>query len=188
MSSILRIEASRRNGAKSLGPVTPEGKAVSAANSARSTGPVTPEGKARVSRNALRHGLAAAVVMPDECRDAFEATLAGLREEFQPRTWSENRFLEIMAADDWRRSRSWYMENIHLSRAADAQESSEAPAVRAALGFGALAERSNILQILHRYEVRNSRDFLRHLLLFESRRARKKNQPDFSEQSEPNPG
>lgn len=170
MSSILRIDASRRNGAKSRGPVTPDGKEKSAANSARSTGPVTPEGKSRVSRNALRHGLASVIVLPDECRGTFEETLAAIKDEFKPRTWSENRTLEIMAADDWRRGRAWSMENVHLSRAADNQDHSDSPAARTALGFGDLTENSKVLKNVHRYEVRNSRDFLRHLHLFESRR------------------
>ena len=65
--SSARAEASRRNGAKSRGPKTPEGKA-------------------RASQNALRHGLRAArhVVLPDEDAAAFAALEAALLEELAP--------------------------------------------------------------------------------------------------------
>jgi hypothetical protein len=62
-----RAEASRRNGAKSRGPKTPEGKA-------------------RASQNALKHGLRAGkhVVLPDEDAAAFAALEAALLEDLAP--------------------------------------------------------------------------------------------------------
>jgi hypothetical protein len=62
-----RAEASRRNGAKSQGPKTPEGKA-------------------RSSQNALKHGLRAQkhVVLHDEDAAAFQALEAALVEELAP--------------------------------------------------------------------------------------------------------
>ena len=58
-----RAEASRKNGAKSRGPKTPEGKA-------------------RASQNALKHGLRAQkyVVLPDEDAAEFAALEAALME------------------------------------------------------------------------------------------------------------
>ena len=196
MSSIRRINANRINGSKSRGPVTAEGKRISAANAIHSTGPVTAEGKARVSQNALKHGLLArSVALPSECREGFDEAFAALREEFQPRTYLETRLVEIMAVADWRRTRAWQMEmaqHTHAIRArqsaadpvADA-ENAEFPAMYTALAFGDLCDQSTVLRVLHRYETRLSREFIRHFYLYESRR-RASPEPNFSKQTEPN--
>jgi hypothetical protein len=65
--SSARAEASRRNGAKSRGPTTPEGKA-------------------RSAQNALRHGLRAEkhMVLPDEDGAEFAALEAAMVEELAP--------------------------------------------------------------------------------------------------------
>ncbi len=116
MSSILKIEANRKNGAKSKGPVSVDGKLKSLANSARSTGPVTPEGKASSSQNALRHGiLAESVVLNSESREAFTEILAGLEDELHPDTIVERRYVETMALADWRRLRLLCLEKEYLA-------------------------------------------------------------------------
>lgn len=175
MSSLVRISANRANARKSRGPITPEGKRASARSSLRSTGPVTPEGKARVSRNALKHGLLAkSVVLPDECSEGFETAFMALCDELQPRTYLENECVEIMAVANWRRKRAWHMEMDRLTHAIRSQQSTadpenpEPPSIQTALAFGNLSERSNVLRTLHRYEVRLSREFIRHLKLYQA--------------------
>src|SRR5438874_2056951 len=115
MSSILRKQSSRANGAKSRGPITPEGKLASAANAQHPTGPVTPEGKARSSLNAITHGmLANAIVLTDEQLARFEIELALLEEELQPRTGIEYKYLTVMAVANWRQTRLWCLEKEHF--------------------------------------------------------------------------
>lgn len=152
MSSILRINANRINGAKSRGPVTAEGKAIA-------------------SQNALKHGLLArSVVLRNECNDGFEAAHAALRAELQPRTYVENELVEIMANANWRRKRAWHLEMAQLTHAIDARQSTGDPITDTALAFGDLCDHSTALRTLHRYEIRLSHEFIRHLLLLDDRR------------------
>jgi hypothetical protein len=82
-----QIEASRRNGA-------------------RSRGPISPEGKARASRNALRHGLCSTrSLAPGEDPEAFEALLADLHREAAPRSRLEALLLERLALTFWKLAR-----------------------------------------------------------------------------------
>jgi hypothetical protein len=55
-------------------------------NGARSRGPKTPEGKARSAQNALKHGMRAQkyVVLPEEDAAEFTALEAALMEELAP--------------------------------------------------------------------------------------------------------
>ena len=84
-----QIEASRRNGA-------------------RSRGPVTPEGKAKASRNALKHGLTAMehLVLEDEVPDALEALIETVAEETGAETEIEHRFARRLAIAFWKSERA----------------------------------------------------------------------------------
>jgi hypothetical protein len=66
--------------------VSPARAAASRKNGARSRGPKTPEGKARSAQNALKHGMRALtfVVLPDESAVEFAALEAALVEELAP--------------------------------------------------------------------------------------------------------
>jgi hypothetical protein len=87
MSSTLKSQTARANGAKSRGPKTQDGKAKSSANS-------------------LRHGLQAkALVLPVESAAAFRELLDAYMKEFDPQTPSETHLVEDMAAARWRLNR-----------------------------------------------------------------------------------
>ena len=88
-----QIEASRRNGA-------------------RSHGPVTPEGKARASRNALTHGLCAMqhLVLEDEVPDDLAALIAHLTEEVGAATEIEARLARRLAIAFWKGERAERIE------------------------------------------------------------------------------
>ena len=196
MSSIVRIDANRKNGAKSRGPVTPEGKQISAANAAHSTGPVTPEGKARVSRNAVKHGiLAQSVVLPGECPRGFEKSLAAFRDELRPRTYIDHELVDAMVSAHWRRKRAWCIEKEQITHAIEARqndpensENADSPSRQTALAFSALSTGPGNLKSIRRYEVTYSREFLRHLSLYESRSRNDVGQSDFTKQTEPKAG
>ena len=80
MSSLRRILSSRANGA-------------------RSRGPVTPEGKARSRLNALKHGLSSALaaVPPSRSRE-FNRLYQGLRSDLRPATPAEDSVVRRLAA------------------------------------------------------------------------------------------
>jgi hypothetical protein len=72
-------------------------------NAKLSTGPRTSEGKAHVRLNSLRHGLrSAALVLPTEDQQDFDHLIAGIEDEFQPQTASENTLIEQMAIAQWK--------------------------------------------------------------------------------------
>jgi hypothetical protein len=88
-----RAEASRRNGAKSRGPKTPEGRA-------------------RSAQNALKHGLRAqkCVVLPGERASAFEALEAALMEELAPEGALQSVLAQRVVAASWRLARAERIE------------------------------------------------------------------------------
>ena len=92
-TSSARAEASRRNGA-------------------RSRGPKTPEGKARSSRNALKHGMRAEkyIVLPEEDAAAFKALEATLFEELAPVGALQSVLARRIALAAWRLERADRLE------------------------------------------------------------------------------
>ena len=88
-----RAEASRRNGAKSCGPKTPEGKA-------------------RSAQNALKHGFRAQKhgVLPQEDAAAFGALEAALIEELAPEGALQSVLAQRIVAATWRLARADRLE------------------------------------------------------------------------------
>jgi hypothetical protein len=85
------------------------------ANAQRSTGPRTPAGKARSSLNALRHGILAKAAFNVTIEGAgrraeFEAIVAGLAQEFQPRTITEHMMVQQIAGGYWKLAKVWTHE------------------------------------------------------------------------------
>jgi hypothetical protein len=97
-----RAEASRRNGAKSKGPVTPEGKA-------------------RASRNALKHGLCAEhhVVVEGECPKTFAAFEAALIGDLAPVGALQMLLAGRIARAAWRLERAERIEGELFARQMD---------------------------------------------------------------------
>ena len=80
-------------------------------NAAKSTGPITQNGKQQSRRNAMRHGLTAATVVPEiEDSQEFEDFAAGIRADYQPVSTIEHELVARLASLLWRLRRSTLIE------------------------------------------------------------------------------
>jgi hypothetical protein len=122
-------------------------------NGKRSRGPVTPEGKLRVSQNAIRHGLLSQqVVLPSESQEAFDALLEQHTAKLVPIDDVEQTAVDDMTAATWRLQRIRAIETRLLKNAVDKRpEADELDRLTAA--FSALAAGPD-LNLLDRYESR----------------------------------
>jgi hypothetical protein len=100
-------------------PCSPAQAEAARRNGARSKGPVTAEGKARSSRNALKHGLTAMhhLVLEDEVPDALEALIGTIAEETGAATEVEARLARRLAIAFWKGERAERMEVALLDAA-----------------------------------------------------------------------
>jgi hypothetical protein len=126
----------------------------SRANGARSRGPVTPEGKRRSSYNAIRHGLLADCVRL-ECEDPeiFHALLQQHIDRFQPADDIEFGFIEEMVAASWRLRRCWAIETRTIDNAFAAQPDGD-PVDRLVAAVGSPLQGDMNPLLLQRYETR----------------------------------
>lgn len=146
-----QIEASRRNGAKSKGPVTPEGRAIS-------------------SSNALKHGLRSErrITLENEDADAFQELLDGYLKAYVPANEPEHQLVLEIARCAWRLERLAAMEAAMfdlemLSNANDSYKPRPAgftPDERAARAFGSICIRTSKLDVLLRYQTATRRGLL----------------------------
>ncbi len=97
MRSDKQRDASRKNGAKSRGPTTPEGKRISAMNAAR------------------RSLLTKTLLIEGESRAHFDAQLQQLTDQYHPLPGNETTLVESMATWRWRQLRLLGMETAILS-------------------------------------------------------------------------
>ena len=143
----------------------------SRANGSKSRGPVTPAGKLASSRNAITHGmLCGTIVLNGESADRFLGLLAALFEEFEPQTPFEESLIENMAAARWRQMRIWGMEKAGMEHEMHRQsrmsnstglDPSEYAATLAASAFRTLSDDSRSLELINRYESRFDRQYYR---------------------------
>ena len=81
-------------------------------NALLSTGPRSPEGKVASSRNSLKHGLAASLlIIPGEDLTGFKALLNAFLEEHQPATTTEEVLVTEMAQSHWLTQRAIRLQN-----------------------------------------------------------------------------
>jgi hypothetical protein len=156
----------------------------SRANGARSRGPVTPQGKARSADNAIRHGiLARCIVIRGESRDAFQELMNSFVLRFQPSDEIEMNLVEEMAAAVWRTRRFWAIETRLLDDAIAAAPPNDSIG-RMAAGFSAVAAGPQ-LGLLNRYETRLHRIYQRafdNLLLLQAER-NQSDQPEATDEA-----
>ena len=135
------------------------------ANAKRSTGPVTEAGKRASSQNATRHGLlSGCIVLKSESTELWEELLASLVAEFQPSTANEIILVETMAAARWRAVRICMLQTATLEVQASEQDpEAGSDPVQAATAFGKLADSSQALHLLQRYETALDRQYSRAL-------------------------
>src|SRR3984893_3565269 len=147
MSSELKSETSRANGAKSHGPTTAAGKEAS-------------------SRNSLKHGMTARNTYILECESAaeFQEFWAEHIAIHQPVTPPEKQLVEQMAIARWRIRRFVNAETVLIdcemvrNRAKVEKEfATTGCAVHVAMAIRSLADESRCLSLMSRYEARHQR-------------------------------
>ena len=142
----------------------------SRANGAKSLGPITPEGKLRVSQNSRRHGLCAATtVIEGELPESFEALQAEVLADFAPTTSREKNLAEFATQALWRLYRIWELERAAFDNEIRKQADG-LPSDRACAAFRDMANKTRILDLLHRYDSRFERQYHRALFQLERQR------------------
>jgi hypothetical protein len=162
-------------------PRTEARRASSRRNGSKSRGPVTPEGKARSVRNNFRHGVVAkAIILEGESREIFNYFMAGLEATFRPESPYQVTLVETMAIAKWRQMRLAGMERaaVRCQLRQHAEQENKAPlpadtATRAYIAYPGLSQHTRTLELMSRYGSRCDRQY-NHALTFllEARRRR----------------
>ena len=72
-------------------------------NGAKSHGPITPEGKAKIAQNAIKHGLTSTnLLIQPQYQTAFDALQKSLREEIQPQGTNEEILFDQLLFHSWK--------------------------------------------------------------------------------------
>ena len=154
-------------------PLTKSELAARRANAAKSTGPRTPEGKARSSQNAVKHGFfTQTALLYYESPEEFVALRDAYISEYNPQGPTEMHFVMEMANAQYRlrRVRGIEADLIQKLVTRDIVGSGLSNGEIQAEAFRTLADESDALQLLQRYEVMFRRQYERALrLLWEHR-------------------
>jgi hypothetical protein len=141
MTSELKSETSRANGAKSRGPITAEGKEKS-------------------SRNSLKHGFTAKSTIVLECENKaqFLEMLGYYKVTYQPGSGVEEDLVTDMVACRWRMQRLRAIEtsliDSEMNRDLPEGQTSEDPGHQLAFAFRRLVDESHAISLASRYESR----------------------------------
>ena len=178
MASQAQIEANRRNGAKSRGPITPEGKQKS-------------------SNNALKHGRRAekTLVLSNESEDKFKDLHQACQAHFHPANDFEDELVYEIAVARWRLRRTWTIETNLLDTEMVRQDTELREryagldeGTRLAAAFSSLADSGSALTLIPRYETALRRSFQSAVrLLTKTGLPNEPNSPPRSAVAEPRP-
>ena len=141
MTSELKSETSRANGAKSHGPKTPEGREKS-------------------SRNSLKHGFTAksTIVLECENKEQFQEMLGYYKITYQPGSGVEEDLVTDMVACRWRMQRLRAIETSLIDSEMDRDlpegQTPEDPGHQLAFAFRRLVDESRAISLASRYEAR----------------------------------
>ncbi len=167
--------------------------AASRANGAKSKGPVTPEGKARSSRNSSSHGIfTSPVVLRNENNAEFLKLEDAFMDEWDPQGPTEEAMVEQMIVCRWRLNRIWATEaaGIDMQMDEDAAELAQTygefdEACRTAAALKHLADNSKFLDLMQRYDRSLSRQFDRALARLRELQRDRAPQPEPGAEPEP---
>jgi hypothetical protein len=174
MRTLKQIEAARRNGAKSKGPATPEGKAIA-------------------RQNSTKHGLAAdpAILLTTENDDTYDTLLTAYLETYQPANGNEYDLVCQVVSASWKLRRISRIEaqlleaqmQLQLDVIKDDHKREFEAATVEGKAFKTLATASRSIDLLLRYTNTARRSYdtalkaLRELQR-ERRKAKTQNEPE----------
>ena len=154
---------------------TPKQIEASARNGAQSTGPVTKEGKSISARNSQRHNLLAKTgVLIGESKESFIDMMEKLVADYRPETESEMGLVETMGHAKWRQMRAWSVEKALLEKEMTRQRGGDGP-TRLAKSMETNGSR---MAAIHRYETSYGRQFDRALRQLQALQARRRERED----------
>ena len=152
-------------------------------NGAKSKGPITPEGKATSSQNAIKHGLTGGlnIVLMNENNEEYQLIRARWFDQLHPETDAERGLVDRIAAAEWRLERYVAMQSTLMDYEIDTRckaihdnwSTIDEPGLLA-VAFRDAARESNGFDLLRRYEAMLDRSIARNIKLLHDLQDRRK--------------